>query len=371
MVINKKIFGFLILALLAACNKSEPPMPAPSVVTQQAQATELVSTSSYAGTVTTVEMVELLPRIEGYLLARRFEQGQLVKKGDLLFVIEPDQYQATVLQKQADLSAAQATLAERSLNYERFKALYEKKVVAKANLDQAESDYYNSKANVEAASATLTNAQLDLSYTKIYAPITGRIGVTQFSPGDYLSPTTSTLATIVQLDPIRVVFSIPEQEWLAIETSAHRTADNLDGFLQPKIKLSNGALYDTVGRIAFVDNHIDDKTGALAVYADFANPNALLLPGQFVTVIIERGQPRKGLLVPSGAVLFDKTGHYLLLVTPDNHVEQRYVKVGLTQQGKTEVTEGLNPDEVFIVEGLAKSDAWHDRRAYYKKDGVI
>jgi membrane fusion protein, multidrug efflux system len=354
MMINKKIFGPLALLLLTACNHGQSVPPTPNVVTQQVQSESILKTSSYSGSVTTVEMVELQPRIQGYLQERRFEQGQLVKTGDVLFVIEPDQYQATVEQKQADLSAAQATLAERTLNVERFRTLYEKKVIAKANLDQAESAYSNAIANVQAAQAALTNAQLDLSYTTILAPITWRIGVTQFSPGDYLSPNTSTLTTIVQLDPIRVVFSIPEQEWLAVETQKDHTPDNLKTYLTPKIKLSNGALYDSPGVISFIDNHIDTNTGALAVYATFDNPKAILLPGQFVTVIIEQGQPRQALMVPAGAVLLDKTGHYVMLVNPDNKVEQRYVKTGLTQNNQIEITEGLIANDNIIVEGLQK-----------------
>ncbi|MFA6038281.1 MAG: efflux RND transporter periplasmic adaptor subunit [Legionellales bacterium] len=352
-MINKKLFGFIFLLTLAACNQ-HPEAPAPTVTTGQAVLTDIVKTSSYAGSVTTVEMVELLPRISGYLLERRFEQGQLVKAGDVLFVIEPDQYQATVLQKEADLAAAQATLTERSLNIERFKTLYDKRVVAKASLDQAQSNYSNALANVEAAKAALKNAQLDLGYTTITAPLTGRISVTTFSPGDYLSPSTSTLATIVQLDPIRVVFSIPEKQWLSIELNHNGTPDNLKDYLIPRIQLSDGSIYKNAGKIAFVDNQIDPKTGSLAVYADFENPNALLLPGQFVTVIIEQGQPRPALMIPSASILLDKTGHYVLLLTKDNLVEQRYVKTGIVQDNKTEIIEGLSQSDVFITEGLQK-----------------
>jgi membrane fusion protein (multidrug efflux system) len=353
MMINKKLLGLIFLLALTACH-SQPEPPAPAVTTGQAVFTDIVKTSSYAGSVTTVEMVELLPRISGYLLERRFEQGQLVKTGDVLFVIEPDQYQATVVQKQADLAAAEATLTERSLNIERFKTLYDKRVVAKAALDQAQSNYGNAVANVQAAQAALTNAQLDLSYTQITAPLTGRISVTTFSPGDFLSPTTSTLATIVQLDPIRVVFSIPEKEWLAIEIKHNRTPDNLAEYLTPRVQLSDGSIYEPAGKIAFVDNQIDPKTGSLAVYADFDNPNALLLPGQFVTVIIEQGQPKPALMAPSAAILLDKTGHYVLLVSKDNLVEQRYIKTGITQDNQTEITEGLTKADVFIMEGLQK-----------------
>ncbi|MGA2655581.1 MAG: efflux RND transporter periplasmic adaptor subunit [Gammaproteobacteria bacterium] len=353
MMMIKYLKLLLLTITLVACQQQQQ-APSPTVATAKAQLSTVVKTASYAGTVTTVEMIELLPRISGYLQERVFEQGQLVKKGDLLFVIEPDQYQAAVLQKQADLAAAEATLTERTLNVERFRTLYEKRVVAKANLDQAESDFSNAKANVDAAKAALTNAELDLSYTKIYAPITGRIGVTQFSPGDYLSTNTSTLTTIVQLDPIRVVFSIPEKEWLAIETKYNRSEQNINDYLTPRIQLSDGAMYQGKGFFAFVDNHIDSSTGALAVYATFENPNAILLPGQFVNVIIEQGQAKQALMVPSAAVLFDKKGHYMLLVNQDSVVEQRYVKTGIVQDDKTEILEGITADDVFIVDGLQK-----------------
>jgi membrane fusion protein (multidrug efflux system) len=353
MMMIKYLTAILLILTLVACQQ-QPQAPTPTVTTAKAQLGTVIKSSSYAGTVTTVEMIELLPRISGYLQERVFEQGQLVKKGDLLFVIEPDQYQAAVSQKQADLAASEATLAERTLNVERFRTLYEKRVVAKANLDQAESDFLNAKANVDAAKAALTNAELDLSYTKIYAPITGRIGVTQFSPGDYLSTNTSTLTTIVQIDPIRVVFSIPEKEWLALENTYNRTEQNINDHLTPRIQLSDGSMYAGKGFFAFVDNHIDSTTGALAVYATFENPNALLLPGQFVNVIIEQGPSKQSLMVPSAAVLFDKKGHYLLGVNQDNIVEQRYVKTGIVQDDKTEILEGLTPDDAFIVDGLQK-----------------
>jgi membrane fusion protein (multidrug efflux system) len=354
-MINKKILPLLALVLLTACNHGQNEPPAPAVVTQQVQTTDIINSSAYAGSVTTVEIVDILPRIQGYLLKRNFEQGQMVKTGDLLFVIEPDQYEATVKQKQADVAAAEATLAERTLNFERMKALLAKQVVAKSLYDQAESSYSNAVATLQSAKAALTNAELDLSYTQIKAPLTGRIGVTTFSPGDYLSPNTSTLATIVQLDPIRVVFSIPEQEWLAIETKQNQTPENLKTYLTPKIKLSNGTIYEYPGEISFVDNHIDATTGALAVYATFKNPDALLLPGQFVTVIIEQGKPRPALMVPSSAVLFDKKGHYVMMVNGEHKVEQRYVKTGVTQNNQIEIIEGLQANDSVIVEGLQKA----------------
>lgn len=350
---KKILIGFIIL-LLVACNKGEAPSHAPSVVTQEATLEEVTNTASYPGSVTTVEMIELLPRIEGYLQKRLFEQGQLVQAGDLLFVIEPDQYEAVVMQKEADLAAAEATLAERTLNVDRMRILLEKKVVAKANVDQAESDYYNATANVKAAKAALIQAQLNLSYTKITAPITGRIGTTAFSPGDYLSPSTSTLATIVQLDPIRVVFSIPEQVWLGIETQQERTSTDLNEWVTPKLKLSNGTIYEGAGKIAFSDNHIDTNTGSLAIYATFDNPHALLLPGQFVTVMLALGQAREALMVPASAILFDKTGHYVMRVNAEQKVEQQYVSIGIKQNNKIEITQGLSPHDQVIVEGLQK-----------------
>ncbi|HLF67034.1 MAG TPA: efflux RND transporter periplasmic adaptor subunit, partial [Gammaproteobacteria bacterium] len=199
-----KFFYLIVLALsvqLIACDSGTQIPLAPAVVVEQAQSQDITQTSSYAGTIQTLYTVEILPRIEGYLQKRTFEEGQTVQNGDLLFVIEPDQYQATVLQKQADLASAEAILVERTLNVERMRALLDKKVVAQATKDQAESNYSTADANVKAAKAALVNAELNLGYTQIHAPMTGRIGLATVSPGDYIAPGMPALATIVQMDP--------------------------------------------------------------------------------------------------------------------------------------------------------------------------
>ncbi len=352
-----KYFHFILISLtvmLTSCGSGTPPAPAPSVVVEHAQLKDITQTTSYAGTIQTLYTVELLPRISGYLQKRTFHEGQTVEAGDLLFVIEPDQYQATVLQKQADLASSEAILVERTLNVERMRVLLEKKVVAQAIKDQAESNYSTALANVKAAQAALANAELDLSYTQIHAPMGGRIGVATVSPGDYIAPGMPALATIVQIDPIRAVFSLSEHDWLSLETKENRTASNIAAYLTPYLRLADGSDYPTPGTIEFIDNHINADTGSIAVYALFENKKGLLLPGQFITVLLQEGAAHPALMVPSGAVLFDKTGHYLLIVDADNKVAQRYVKTGLTQNGYTEITEGLSASDQFIVQGLQK-----------------
>jgi membrane fusion protein (multidrug efflux system) len=198
-------------------------------------------------------------------------------------------------------------------------------------------------------------SEIDHEYTRIYAPIDGRIGATALTKGNMCGPTSGTLARIVQLDPIRVLFSISENDLAAVKTAQTDAAiKQIGGSLLPRLKLADGSLLENSGRIDFVDNQIDPKTGTVAVRALFDNPDAVLLPGQYVTLVT--GQSRTKLLpvIPQSAVLEDRDGRYVLVVDEQDKVEQRRIMTGALVGSLWAVETGLTAGEVVIVQGVQK-----------------
>jgi len=199
----------------------------------------------------------------------------------------------------------------------------------------------------------LRTAQLNLSYTKITAPIAGRIGQSSFSVGNLVGPTSNALARIVQVDPIRVVFSVSDQTLLQIRESAGDVSrEELYTRFVPTLRLSNGSAYGKSGQVDFIGNEVDPQTGTIPVWARFDNPNGVLVPGQYATVVIRRAQPRRRPIVPLGAVQQDRDGQFVLLLDDKNQVQSRRVKTGAQIGQDWAVNEGLQGGERLIIEGI-------------------
>jgi membrane fusion protein (multidrug efflux system) len=226
---------------------------------------------------------------------------------------------------------------------------------AKAARDEAAANVAKAKASEQQAQAGVDNAEINLGYTTIVSPIAGRIGATAVTEGNLVSANSGTLATVAQLDPIRAVFSVPSAELVRLqkEVGASTSAETRAAFV-PEIMLPDGTRYDHPGTVAFADNQVDAATGTVAIYANFPNPEAMLLPGQFVTVLVHRATQKRMPVVPAAAVQRTRDGAQVYVVDGDDRVQLRNVELGPSVDGGYAVTSGLSDGELVIVSGLQK-----------------
>ena len=366
----RRLAACLVVAgLLVACDdgaqqdqSSAAAAPAPSVVVAPVVEREVKSHSTFVGRTVAVDYVELSAQVEGYLEERLFTEGQLVQPGDLLFTIDPRTFEAAVESAQASVAKAQASVTENSSQLDRTKELYSTQDVSKARLDQDTASFLQAQADLQVAQAELKQAQVDLDFTRIVAPIAGQIGIANYTIGNLITSSSDPLATITSLDPIYVSFTVSERDILQVkrmrlENGEDATFDTLDGLetmVVPKVELPDGKMYEHPGVIDFVDNSVDPRTGTVTIRAVFPNPNVLLSPGQFVSVLIESRDATKRMVVPQAAVQEDQQGPFVLVVNAQNQVEKRQIQVGATEGVDWIVTSGLNVGESVIVEGLQK-----------------
>jgi len=315
---------------------------------------DVAPSNSFIGRVTAIQSVQVVPRVTAFIEAEPEAQGTDVKAGTVLFQLQKAQYEAALQAAQAQLQSAKAAAALADVSYERSARLNQQGFEAQANLDQAKANRDQAAAAVQSAQANLAQAALNLSYCTIVSPIDGRIGTITLTKGNLVTPSTPALATINQLDPIRVVFSVANRIIVAVEQKTGTSQAEIDKTLVVHLKLPDGTQYDQTGRIAFLNNQVDPQTGTVSVYADFANPRKLLLPGAFVNVEVSRAQKQERPLVPVQAVQTDQHGSYVLVVGPDNKVKQQPVTLGRQIAQNFIVTKGVSGGERVIIEGVQK-----------------
>jgi membrane fusion protein (multidrug efflux system) len=302
-----------------------------------------------------IHSVSIQARVEGFLQQVAFNEGQDVHAGDLLYVIEPAQYQAALQSAEAQLQSAQANLTQAERNLARNQELRKHGTIAQATLDQAIEQRDTAAASVTAAQAAVKTAQLNLGYTRITSPIDGRIGATSVTAGNLVGPSSGVLARVVQLDPIRVVFSVNERDLLALkQRSGNVSQQQLNARFVPTLRLADGTTYAQAGRVDFVDNTVDPATGTVAVHAVFPNPQKLLLPGMLVTVTVQPEHPQTSIVVPLDAVAQDRQGKFVLIVDDNDRVQQHRIEVNGQYNQQWIVTAGLREGEEVIVSGLQK-----------------
>jgi membrane fusion protein (multidrug efflux system) len=335
----------------AAAQGAAPPPPAVSVtpvVTRQ-----VTETSDFVGRVTAIYKVDVVARVAGFIEERHFNEGQQVKSGDLLFKIEQDTYKAEVDQQTANLAKAKATEVNAALQLERGKELVRNQSIPQSTVDQRAADEATAQADVLQAQALLEQAQINLNYTKIVAPIDGRIGLATFTVGNLVGPSSGTLATIVSQDPIYVTFEASERDVLAYKK---RVADSADKYphVTVHIKLPDGTIYAHPGLTDFLDVQVDPNTDTVLVRAHVPNPEGTLIPGGVVGVVVERGKPQSALVIPQSAVQLDQAGRYVLVVDDSKKIELRRVTTGVEEGRDVVVTDGLKDGELVLVEGIQK-----------------
>ncbi len=344
------------------------------VETAAVKLSEVTTKTEFVGSVVAAQQVALMARVEGFLDEVNFTEGTFVKADSIAFVIEKDTYQAAVEGAQAQLESAkaaeagaEANLKLQDINLVRQQELLRTAAVSQSTVDQAQANRDNAAAQVDQAKAQillmqsqLRTAQLNLSYTDVKSPIAGRIGRANITEGNLVSPSSGALATVVQTDPIRVVFSISDREYLGVVKSLQ--PDNAGiaadaATFQPRLRLSDGSDYDQPGKIAFIDNTLDPSTGTIAVYAEFANPQLKLVPGQFVSVTVQAGESVQLPVVPASAILQDQEGAYVFGLGEGNRAEIRRVTLGQRVGTDWAVTAGLAQGEMVIVSGIQKVQA--------------
>ena len=325
----------------------------PGVIVAPATLRTITRSASHVGRVQAVKTVNLVTRVDGFLQKQAFTEGQQVKTGDLLFVVEQDTYQAALVKAQAALAKAQATENNAALTLQRSQDLVRTNAVPQATVDQNVAGHAAAQADVLAAQAALDQANINLGYTEIRAPINGRIGMILVSVGNFVGPTSGTLATIVTQDPIYVLFPVSTRQMLDYKQRAARKPDAPSNAVV-RVKLPSGQDYPHTGSINFVDIQTSRGTDTVTVRAQLPNPDGWLLNGQIVDVTVEAGDPGQALTIPQAALQLDRSGSFVLVVGPDNKVVQRRVKLGAVEGSDVVVEQGLEAGELVIVEGIQK-----------------
>jgi len=357
-------FICLLLALsllLSACNKQKAkPLkaPPPGVLVSKVEMRDIVESQEYIGRTIAINDVYLQAQVSGYLLETKFQEGADVKLGDELFVIDPSIYDANLAAAKGEVAKAEANLVRAKKDLLRYKKLLKSKNISQQQVDVTESEVLQAKAQVTYAKAGLQKAELELSYTRIKAPINGRIGRAIVSVGNIIGPQTEKLARIVELDPIYVNFTVAEKDLIRVK---QRRLKKHEGNLNPAdipltitLKLPDQTEYPVAGHIDFIDNAVDPATGTVLVRARFDNPDKLLVPGLYVRTVLSKEKKQSGLMLYASAVQEDQAGRFVMLVNPDKKVELRRVKTGKQYGGDLIILEGLEPDETVIVEGIQK-----------------
>ena len=324
-------------------------MPFQVAETIQAQ---IYPTLNYVAKVEAKDKVELMAQVSGYLEKRFFKEGALVKKGEVLYQIDPAPYQARVRQAKADLAKAEANAKNAKIQYDRAQNLFKTKNISESKLDDAQAAYLTSNSAVLQAKAQLDLAEIDLQYSTIKAPISGRIGKSNFSEGELIGTSSGVLATIVSVDPIYVLFSISENDVFLLTDILGKNRDISS--VDVMFKWSNGREYSHVGELNFIDSSLNEYVNTLEMRAIFPNPQGALIPGQFGNVEIKKKTPQTVLLIPQIALQQDLQGRYVLVVGEGNKLEARRVTTGVENGELIVVTEGLKKGEKVLVEGFQK-----------------
>jgi membrane fusion protein (multidrug efflux system) len=311
--------------------------------------------SEWVGTLVGYVNAQIQARITGYLLRQTYKEGAFVKSGQLMFEIDPRPYQASLDQAQGQLRQAEAALGKTQIDVKRLTPLAKDQVVSQQELDNAVQANLGNEAAVAAGKATVAQAQLNLEFTKVIAPIDGIAGVAQAQVGD-LVQTNTALTTMSTVDPIKVYFYVSEQEhlnWLRMNPDPVKRAER-ERNIRLQMILADGTLYPQTGQFSFADREVDVKTGALRLQGVFPNPGNVLRPGQFVRVKAAPKRVDGALLVPQRAVTELQGSYQVAVVGPDNRVHIRPAKVGDRVGSQWIIESGVKPGERVVAEGTQK-----------------
>jgi multidrug efflux system membrane fusion protein len=354
-----------LATLVASCGEGQkqggaPPPPAVSVTAPVKSAVS--DFDEYVGRFAAVNSVEMRARVSGYLDGLHFKDGQIVKQGDLLFTIDKRPFQNTLDQARANLAQAKSNLTFTEADYTRGQQLVRDKTITEQTFEQRSQAYRNAQASVSNNEAAVRQAELDIQFTELRAPVNGRIGDRRVSPGNLVTGgtagNTTLLATIVSTDPIYFEFTFDEASFLRYERMSKNGNDiaSRSAGVQVALKLIDEQDFAHNGDMDFVDNAIDRSTGTIRGRAVFANPNNIFTPGMFARVRVPGSPSYEALLVPDAAIGTEQARKFVLTVNADNTVVPKYVTLGQTTADNLRVIKnGLSPDDRVIVNGLLRA----------------
>jgi RND family efflux transporter MFP subunit len=348
---------------LAACGQSQPPAaerPPPAVTVAKPVKRNIVDYDEYVGRFAAVDSVEVRARVSGYLDDVHFQDGQMVKQGDLLFSVDKRPFQTALDQAQANLAQAKANLAFAEADLARAQQLVRDKSITEQVFDQRTQARRVAEASVQAQTAAVRQAMLDLEFTALKAPVAGRIGDRRVSPGNLVTGgttgNTTLLATIVSLDPIRFEFTFDEAAYLRYERISQTGKDvtGREGSVIVSLRLIDEPDFMHSGRMDFVDNVIDRNSGTIRGRAVFSNPTGVLTPGMFGRIRVPGSPVYQALLVPDVAIASEQARKYVLVVNDQNVAVPKYIVLGDTNEGLRVIKDGIGPDDRVVVNGIAR-----------------
>src|SRR5688572_14927007 len=356
----------LLAAVVAACGPSNGSekgggkggpmggMPPSEVAVVTAARETLPVSWEYAGQTVGSREVEVRARVTGILLSRNFKEGDRVKQGQSLFTIDPKPFEAALARAVADLAAVEARYEQAKRNAARLKPLYAEKAVSQKEHDDAVSAEMIGAADVKAAQARLTEAKLNLEYTKVEAPVSGITTRALPSEGTLISGPNVLLTSVVQVDPIWVNFGIPDNEQARIQRDAQAGVLKLPRNFEVELRLADGSIYAHKGKLDFSDVRVSTQTGTREARAQLPNPDGFLHPGQFVRVILKGAMLPNAVTVPQRAVLEGPQGKFVYVVDEKSTAQPRPVEAGQWAGERWIITSGLNGGERVIVDGVMK-----------------
>ena len=363
---GRRLAALLVLAtLVASCGEQQkqgggPPPPAVTVAKPIKRT--VVDYDEYVGRFAAINSVEIRARVSGYLDKLHFKDGQVVKQGDLLFTIDKRPFQNTLDQARANLVQAQSNVAFTKSDYTRGQQLVRDKTITDQTFEQRAQAFRNAKASVSANEAAVRQAELDMEFTELRAPMNGRIGDRRVSPGNLVTGgtggNTTLLATIVSIDPIYFEFTFDEASYLRYErlSTAGQDVASRNAGVQVALKLIDESDFDHEGRMDFVDNVIDRSTGTIRGRAVIANSKEIFTPGMFARVRVPGTAPYEALLVPDAAIGTEQARRFVMVVDDQDTGRPKYVTLGqVTKDGLRAIKDGIGPDDRIVVSGLMQA----------------
>ncbi len=366
-IFYKEVNLFIVVSLLVitvACNKKpkQVALPVQEIPVIAVKGYNVPIYKDFTGQTYGYKDIPIRARVDGFLTGLHFQEGSEVKKGALLYTIDPEQYQALEASKLSMVTEAETMLAKAESDVKRIRPLAAINAVSQSDLDAAEASFKAAQANVEAAKAQLKYSQINVGYTRITAPITGIIGKTEAKVGEYVgkSPNPIVLNTISMIDSILVQFSISETEFLSLAREVNNRKKNAEGNNEVKkvtdrsirLILADGSEYESPGRFNFADRQVDPSTGTILMQVSFPNTSKLLRPGQFARLKIKLYDVEKGLVIPQRCVKEIQGVYQVMVVNGNNEIEARQIKLGPKIGSSWLVTDGLKENENIVFEGL-------------------
>lgn len=366
---NKKniiiaVVGFCVLLVLVRFGwvkfgevmrgKMMATMMTPKVALSEVVEADVLPTIEAPGRVVAIDTIQLVPKVDGTLKSRYYNDGDFVKKGQLLLVLEPSKFIIPINKARADLNSAIAQAKKSDLDFGRAKELLEKDYISKATYDDTAAKKDMAHAQVGAARALLADAQRLYDYSRMHAPISGKIGAINVVPGNYVTPQSGPIATIVSIDPIFITYSLDSKKFNELRNDTISPTVKQNKPIQIEVTLPDGTLYPHKGTVDFYDNKISENTGTIDLRATIKNPEGVLIPGDFVKVKVYSNTPKKSVVVPQSAVLQDPSGRYVF--TTDDKDIAKLVRIGVDGQWEKNwiVSKGLEPGQKIITQGVVK-----------------